>query len=312
MAKYCIACGAQLDPSDAFCGMCGERVESGSSAGALSQSAWGGGFAIPGQQGFAQQPSASVSHSNGPTENRFAAEERQSDIALTEVWGVDVTPSIDRGSIAQGGAWGSAGGSSEGFGLADGGPREAAEDSIRAVDLDFSFGERASESDRKKAPKHAAQSEGPVDHVVAERKQDEGFAKAMQVFDDDDADDSLTVVATYLSEDEDEEDASPTVVVARESYILTRRKNGERIELIPPCIVGRGSASDTRIKGNPAISRKHIKAYKEGDLLMVQDLSSTNNTFINGAVLPGMGSAPVKDGDVLTLGDEDFTFSVEM
>lgn len=123
--------------------------------------------------------------------------------------------------------------------------------------------------------------------------------------------DSESESPTVIAQQVDEDDFFPTIVVAQERFVLTRQKNGERLELVLPCIVGRGSASDCRVRGNPAISRKHAKVYSENGLVTVKDLASTNSTYVNGEVLPAKGSAPLSDGSVLRLGDEDFSFSIE-
>lgn len=118
--------------------------------------------------------------------------------------------------------------------------------------------------------------------------------------------DSPTVIAQEI-----DDDSFPTIVVAQERFVLTRQKNGERFELVLPCVIGRGSASDCKVKGNPAISRLHAKVYCDDELVIVQDLASTNNTYVDGTEIPGRGSAPLPDGSVLRLGDEDFSFSIE-
>ena len=45
-------------------------------------------------------------------------------------------------------------------------------------------------------------------------------------------------------------------------------------------IVGRGKDCDLRIVAE-GISRKHARIFKEGSALMIEDLGSSNGTFIN-------------------------------
>lgn len=66
--------------------------------------------------------------------------------------------------------------------------------------------------------------------------------------------------------------------------------------------VGRSSKNDIQIK-DATISRKQIKLYRIGEKLFLEDLKSTNGTWLNHSlVTPGEGFE-LEEGDVITLGN---------
>lgn len=71
-------------------------------------------------------------------------------------------------------------------------------------------------------------------------------------------------------------------------------------------LCGRGSLSDEGIKGylanKPYVSRDHLKIIKDGSNLFVEDVGSTNGTYLNGKkLIPGKRYA-LNVGDLLSLG----------
>jgi pSer/pThr/pTyr-binding forkhead associated (FHA) protein len=48
--------------------------------------------------------------------------------------------------------------------------------------------------------------------------------------------------------------------------------------------IGRNPSSDIHLE-NPAVSRSHAKIYREGWMFYIEDLGSSNGTFVNGAKL---------------------------
>jgi len=58
---------------------------------------------------------------------------------------------------------------------------------------------------------------------------------------------------------------------------------------------------DTHINlPSPAISRRHARLTREGDAYMIEDLGSSNGTFVNGNQIEGR--RPLKSGDQIRLG----------
>lgn len=92
---------------------------------------------------------------------------------------------------------------------------------------------------------------------------------------------------------------------------LTRMATGERIEVLVPAVIGKGSEATCRIGGNTAISRCHARVECLGEEVYVEDLGSTNKTKVNGVVVEAGSRARVRNADVLSLANEEFTLSVE-
>jgi len=79
------------------------------------------------------------------------------------------------------------------------------------------------------------------------------------------------------------------------------RKN-EKIALSKlPIIIGRENTSDVTIEVDN-ISRRHLRVSREGDKYMVEDLSSSNGTYINNKRISSISQ--IKDGDEIALGPD--------
>ncbi|HEY66677.1 MAG TPA: FHA domain-containing protein [Thermoflexia bacterium] len=64
--------------------------------------------------------------------------------------------------------------------------------------------------------------------------------------------------------------------------------------------LGRDPGNDIVI-GNPQVSRQHARITRQGGLMVIEDLGSTNGTFVNGMRLTGPHT--LANGDVIGLGD---------
>lgn len=99
----------------------------------------------------------------------------------------------------------------------------------------------------------------------------------------------------------DEEAAVPPALVLE-------RASGDHLAVSSfPATVGKGSAANICIEGNSSISRVHVRISQAGGSLVVEDLGSTNGTFINGDCLAEGELVILHDGDELRLGKEAFT-----
>ncbi len=92
---------------------------------------------------------------------------------------------------------------------------------------------------------------------------------------------------------------------------LTRVKNGDKLDIkVQEILVGRDSNSCSFwISGNSNIGRKHAKFLVKNGTTYVVDMNSTNGTFVNGTKLQPNVEVAIKDGDKITLADEDFKFT---
>src|SRR5437764_13476305 len=70
-----------------------------------------------------------------------------------------------------------------------------------------------------------------------------------------------------------------------------------------PVTVGRGGQNDLVLTGDEFASARHARVEVRGDGAWVQDLESTNGTFVNGARVAG--ARRLEAGDVLRVGETD-------
>jgi pSer/pThr/pTyr-binding forkhead associated (FHA) protein len=73
----------------------------------------------------------------------------------------------------------------------------------------------------------------------------------------------------------------------------------------PETVIGRDPASDIHLE-NPAVSRRHAKLYQQLWPYYVEDLKSTNGTYLNGKRISW--KSPLKNGDVITIGKHSLVF----
>ena len=67
--------------------------------------------------------------------------------------------------------------------------------------------------------------------------------------------------------------------------------------------VGRGGQNDLVLNGDEFASARHARIEARGDGVWVQDLDSTNGTYVNGARV--VGAQRLNAGDVVRVGDTD-------
>src|SRR6266516_1922036 len=73
--------------------------------------------------------------------------------------------------------------------------------------------------------------------------------------------------------------------------------------------IGRGDEVTLKLK-DEGLSRLHATLYRDQDRVWILDEVSTNGTWVNGALVPPVGSL-VKDGDEITIGN-DTTITVHI
>jgi pSer/pThr/pTyr-binding forkhead associated (FHA) protein len=57
---------------------------------------------------------------------------------------------------------------------------------------------------------------------------------------------------------------------------------------------------------DPFASTHHARITREGPVVVIEDLASTNGTYLNDS--PLSGPHPLHDGDVIRIGDSEFTY----
>ncbi|MCL6439003.1 MAG: FHA domain-containing protein [Rubrobacteraceae bacterium] len=70
--------------------------------------------------------------------------------------------------------------------------------------------------------------------------------------------------------------------------------------------IGRSSSSDIALKSDDYVSSRHARITHHADLLYVEDLGSTNGTFVNGRKI--VGATPLRSGDTIQIGSTTFRY----
>lgn len=94
---------------------------------------------------------------------------------------------------------------------------------------------------------------------------------------------------------------SPKLRVANAAGLRT----GSAYDLSEGATLGRGDSADIRLEDTFA-SSAHARLVAQGDVIVLEDLGSTNGTYLNGE--PLRGPQPLHVGDSIRIGDSEFTF----
>jgi hypothetical protein len=82
-------------------------------------------------------------------------------------------------------------------------------------------------------------------------------------------------------------------------------RGGSAYDLSEGALLGRGDGADIRLEDTFA-STRHARLVPQGDVIVLEDLGSTNGTYLNGE--PLHGPQPLHAGDRIRIGDSEFTF----
>jgi hypothetical protein len=82
-------------------------------------------------------------------------------------------------------------------------------------------------------------------------------------------------------------------------------QSGAAYDLAEGALLGRGDQADIVLQDSFASSR-HARLVPHGDVMVLEDLGSTNGTYLNGE--PLRGPQPLHPGDTIRIGDSEFTF----
>jgi hypothetical protein len=80
---------------------------------------------------------------------------------------------------------------------------------------------------------------------------------------------------------------------------------GMEYEIGDGAVLGRGQKAEIRIDDS-VMSASHARFTRRGGVIMVEDLGSTNGTFLNEELLGG--PQPLHPGDRVQVGDSEFTY----
>lgn len=96
------------------------------------------------------------------------------------------------------------------------------------------------------------------------------------------------------------QDFEPRLVVDQ----AVGHRTGVAYDLTAGATLGRGEV-EIQLQ-DPFASSRHAKIIRQGRTLVIEDLGSTNGTYLNGELLNG--PAPLHDGDTIRIGDSEFSY----
>jgi hypothetical protein len=80
---------------------------------------------------------------------------------------------------------------------------------------------------------------------------------------------------------------------------------GMEYEVGPGAILGRGDQAEIRLE-DPFASSRHARLTRQGGVVILEDLGSTNGTYLNEELVGG--PQPLHPGDRVRIGDSEFTY----
>ena len=97
--------------------------------------------------------------------------------------------------------------------------------------------------------------------------------------------------------------------IAREARLVVERAPGHAPGMIydigDGAVLGRGDAAEIRLE-DPFASSRHAQLILQAGTVVLEDLGSTNGTYLNEELL--QGPAPLHNGDRVRIGDSEFTY----
>lgn len=98
-------------------------------------------------------------------------------------------------------------------------------------------------------------------------------------------------------------------VGGRDSRLVVERAPGHtpgmEYEIAEGAVLGRGDQAEIRLD-DPFASSRHARLTRQGRVVVLEDLGSTNGTYLNEELLGG--PAPLHPGDRVRIGDSEFTY----
>jgi hypothetical protein len=97
---------------------------------------------------------------------------------------------------------------------------------------------------------------------------------------------------------------APRLVVER----APGHDSGMIYDLDGDIVLGRGDRAEIRLE-DPFASSRHAHIYVQGNAVVIEDLDSTNGTYLNEELLES--PRPLHPGDHVRIGDSEFAFEVD-
>ena len=103
--------------------------------------------------------------------------------------------------------------------------------------------------------------------------------------------------------------ATAPLHTARDARLVVERAPGHAAGMIydigEGAVLGRGDAAEIRLE-DPFASSRHAQLILQAGVVVLEDLGSTNGTYLNEELL--RGPAPLHSGDRVRIGDSEFTY----
>jgi len=104
----------------------------------------------------------------------------------------------------------------------------------------------------------------------------------------------------------------PADLAGRAPRLVVERAPGHQpgmiYDLDGDLVLGRGDRAEIRLE-DPFASSRHARIYEQGNTVIVEDLDSTNGTYLNEELL--QSPRPLHPGDRVRIGDSEFAFEVD-
>ena len=97
------------------------------------------------------------------------------------------------------------------------------------------------------------------------------------------------------------EELDPRLVVER----APGHSAGMEYEVGEGAVMGRGDQAEIRLE-DPFASSRHARLVRQGGAVVLEDMGSTNGTYLNEELLSG--PQPLHPGDRVRIGDSEFTY----
>ena len=81
---------------------------------------------------------------------------------------------------------------------------------------------------------------------------------------------------------------------------------GMEYDLVQGAVLGRGEQAEIRLE-DPFASSQHARIVRQGGVMVLEDMGSTNGTYLNEEILGG--PTPLHPGDRVRIGDSEFTYA---
>jgi len=104
----------------------------------------------------------------------------------------------------------------------------------------------------------------------------------------------------------------PADLTRRAPRLVVERAPGHEpgmiYDLDADIVLGRGDRAEIRLQ-DPFASARHARVYEQGNIVVIEDLGSTNGTYLNEELLET--PRPLHPGDRVRIGDSEFAFEVD-